>query len=120
MPIPPTRDHPIADRRFAKLTNRWHLWHDWSDDALVRALDGNLWVAVVPDRGRDWAILVGSRRHPGAFHGKWIYEDRSAAMMAATEWPGPVYQREPCGWVWHPRTGRTRARLTDIFEDPSE
>jgi hypothetical protein len=103
---------PEAADDLAGLGEGWHLWPHWSaadewekPPALVRRLDPDRWVAVVPFL-YTWAVITG--RWADARYGyvdRWCYHRVEAAVLAATIWDGTG---EPDGWHRHPTSDRYR------------
>lgn len=95
---------PTAPEDFVKLPTGWHRWPEWHPRALVRALDHESWVAVIPVQA-SWGVITGHITQPGAFHNQWVYYSYIDALLNASHWDG---DGEPAGWTAHPYTGRRR------------
>jgi|SRR5215510_2710551 len=96
---------PTAAPDLSDLGEGWHHWPHWN--GIVRWLDEDRWVAIVPFIYTD-AILVGPRGVTMYYEDRWCYHTAQAAVLAAEAWCRGGGVGEPLGWHRHPGTDRRR------------
>lgn len=80
----------------------WHLWPYGDQEALVRRLDDDRYVAIIPFIF-TWGVVVGTTHL--SYDDRWCYHHLPTAVAAAHVWDGTG---EPDGWHRHPTSGRRR------------
>jgi hypothetical protein len=96
---------PTASEDLSDLGDGWHEWPYGSQWGLVRRLDEDRYVAVVPMLF-TWRLIVGRVNEVLSGHDDgWCYRTPEKAVVAADAWSG---EGEPTGWHRHPASGRRR------------
>lgn len=81
------------------------VWDDHAQGWRVGVMPAGRIIWIVPML-YSVAIVIGPAGAPG-YDDRWDYPDLDAAVRSAVEWD-PAVDKEPMGWIRHPRSGRRR------------